>query len=123
MVTKWAPGCSPHGRRRFHAGHAVGGIREWPRTQAARVREQPAAAVTAILEYEGGGAAAPIVMRSSGRGAHRAPANPGPEFRPRAAACARQSHAAAAVVRTRAMRRAALRATTPGKLTALPGTS
>ncbi len=66
-------------------------------------------------------AAAPIVMRSSGRGAHGAPASPGPEFRPRAAACARRSLAVAAASRRCALRRAALHAPAPASLAALPG--
>jgi len=66
-------------------------------------------------------AAAPIVMRPSGRGAHGTPSSPNPEFRPRAAACARRSLAGAVASRPSALRRGALRAPTPASLTALPG--
>ena len=41
--------------RDLHAVHAVGGVPRWPRTQAICVREQPAAAIAGIAEYEAGG--------------------------------------------------------------------
>jgi hypothetical protein len=53
-----------------------------PRTQATRACEQRAVAHAALVETPSNGGAAPNLMRWSGRGAHGAPASPGPELRP-----------------------------------------